>query len=334
MLYSLAQGMVPRGRGFWLRVQQKEVALNRAVQRALDVLSLEKPPPSTTDLWESGASPILASADLVEYEPRGNALLGGVEVALKRDTPRFQSRRRANEAALRALPNPLLRAILAAHCPKRSRKLNGATRTLLEDVTKVHLWRIDYDAIYSEEEHDGRYGPAYQSPRAKELEEIVGDETRTQEERLEASQELAAIVGKRIGDERKKETELFGGLWQAGHGRLRVSREPNYRKCEHGNYIPLCSACAHVPPNDLDKRFLELATEAGYSPERFIAPTRGRPSAEEVHRLDALARAIEILIAEGHKAEAIGQHIGGGRQRVSALRRRLKKTRQKPRRSE
>jgi hypothetical protein len=208
ILWPLAEGMVPRGRGCQLRVEQKITALAAAVERALALLSNERPTPTTDELWSSAAPRILRQHDRYEFEFRGSPYGGGKEVKLQRDTPWARLVRRKNEHVLRELPEPFLRAVLTAHCPERASRLDAPARVLLEEA-RLELFRATpyYAQAYAEEEHDGDYSPAYRSPREKDLERISNDPSASQADRLKAANELAAIAAKRIADNRSKESE-------------------------------------------------------------------------------------------------------------------------------
>jgi hypothetical protein len=243
---------------------------------------------------------------------------------------------RARELVLIEQDGPLLRAFLVAQAPLLRKKLEPSHAELLDEhflfldpmlaaKASQRLQEVSTDDL-------GEYGPAYQSPRERELEAILDDPRRTRQEKLDAAQQIARIIDKRLKDAASKEqgTRIEGSVeWTP----IPPGSYRSWLRCKkHG--IEHCSECRpdgrgkrrRKSTGSLEGRFASLAREAGYEPSALRTPPKsGRPSPEESRRLRALATIARTLNEDdNYSLEAIGRVIGRpSRQSVADLIKRL-----------
>jgi hypothetical protein len=289
-------------------VDEHVALLADTVALVLAALDRELPVPTTQELWDDAIA------------------------AVHRDAPSWQQRRGyrpihrlGREQLLRELPEPLLRAYLACYRPG---ELGSARRRLLAEVVADWIADVDrhLDLYAASDAADGElYQPAYRSPKALKLEEIMHDEGRPQAERLAAERQIELISGKRTRDTAAHERQIDGDIYEGSFSYMAAFRAGRTyrRECkEHG--IRGCSECGggrrRLRGAALDLRFCDLARLTDFSPDELREPPRrGKPTTRERSRLDALAAVVRLLAAEGATLEAIGERIGRSKQRVSEL---------------
>jgi hypothetical protein len=310
---ALRDGSVPNVmEADWDRRVELDVArLALAVTAALDLLATETPVPTTDEL-----------IDEARYSLHGDPQNWLDAAAYKR--------------RLQELPEPLVRAFLVPFAPLRRRRLDSSAADLLAG----HFWYLpirrmfweegyaDWQDIYADLEppyETESYDAPYESPRERKLEEIVDDPTRSQDERLDAAEQIARIVQRRLDDFVTKEqgTRIEGSVQWTPIPRGAYER---WRECrKHG--LRHCSECEPRSKRRrkhgaaLDARFDEFAREAGYEPAALKAPSRGgRPSQQESQRIRALASVAQKLNQEKYSLDAIAKTINRpSRQSVSNL---------------
>jgi hypothetical protein len=294
------------------RVIQGEKRLADAVTSALDLLATETPVPTTDELF--------GEARYNLHGARSNWLR---EAAFKR---RFRDE----------YPEPLVRAFLVPMCPLRRRGLDAKAANLLEENFPYVLVEVSvlelagegyWQALYADLEppyETESYDAPYQSHRERKLEEIVNDPARSQDERLDAAEQIARIVQKRLDDFETKEQ----GTWIEGSVDWTPDPPGSYKRwleCrKHG--IRHCSECGPRSKRrrknvaHLEARFVELAREAGYDLTVLKTPPKGgRPSQQESQRIRTLASIAQTLNQEKYSLDAIGKMINRSRQSVSNL---------------
>jgi hypothetical protein len=317
--------------------------LANAVEAALNHVASEQPPPSTAQLWES------ALGDWSRLRPKRG--LNGADLEY-----------RAFAHHLRQLPKALLRAFLIARCPVRAPQLDTNTRELLlfhldswqasrnvlvrtwerwDDKQPEpyerrvsardfgqHLWLVEMNGDPSVAPPDEQpYPPGYRSPRELELDRIMYDQSRSQKERQQAADEIAAIEWKRLEDHGKRWTGPPKDWLVSPHEGGRRKRGAPYvfnpRKPCQKHDVRGCSKCHPRRNRDrqsLSTQYEALAKQEGYEAGVLRAPFgRGKLSATERPRYEALVRVVAKLYEHDYTQETIGTELGRDRKAVSKL---------------
>jgi hypothetical protein len=317
-----------------LVIETEATKLADALEESLNILSSEQPPPSTSAVWESALGewsrlrpkPGLNSADL-EY--------------------------RAFAHHMRQLPNPLLRAFLVARCPVRAPRLRRETRERLlfhldtwqasrnvdDNGYQIDAHNYGFELLrkdslaadgewYEDNDIDLTYPSGYRSPRELELDRIMYDRDRSREERQRAADEIARIEWKRIEDNAKR-TVPFLSYSQPDPPRTNGQRKRgqpykfNPRNPCQKHDIRGCSRChprRNRDRNNLTTEYEALAKQEGYGVGVLKEPFgRGRLSAAEQLRYEALVRVVAKLYEQDYTQETIGAALGRDRKSVSKL---------------
>jgi hypothetical protein len=303
------------------QISEATAALARAVKEALDLLDPEQP----EDEWwfdGEGAASDWAYSEVVRA-------FAGVD---DEDVPQWHYLRERARLVVEALGEEYEQAFLVAFCPERSQRLRVKSRKLLRRYLRE--WgrrRLGRDAfnrlvLETDENHETvvYYPPSYESPRERELKTIISDREKSEDDRADAADQLWRIEEKRREDRQKRENEWRGDTNPGGVGGKRKRGEPfrfQPRNPCQKHKIRGCSMCHHrkvttTPVAD----FALLAHQEGYEPGELAAPFgRGRQSAAERKRYEALVQVVVKLYDGEYTMEAIGRAIGRDRAAISKL---------------